>query len=217
MKNARSALTILLASALIGAALTFPQTARAHCDTMDGPVVVAAKAALEQKDVTPVLKWVKADAESEIKSAFAKTLAVRSKTPEARELADQFFFETLVRVHRAGEGAPFTGLKPAGTPLEPAIEEADRALESGSADKLVKLVTDHAAAGIRRRLAEAHEKKAHSEQNIKAGRDFVAAYVEYVHYVEGLHQTTQAISAHHGDAPEAASEAAHHPPTQHQH
>lgn len=217
MRNTKSALTILLASALFGAALTFPQTARAHCDTMDGPVAVAAKAALEQKDVTPVLKWVKPDAESEIKSVFAKTVAVRSKGPEARELADQYFFETLVRVHRAGEGAPFTGLKPAGTPLGSAIEEADLALESGFGDKLVKLVTDQAAAGIQRRLAEAREKKAHAGHDVKAGREFVAAYVEYVHYVEGLHQAAQAIGADHGDAAEAAPETANPQDTQHQH
>lgn len=190
--------------ALLGAATLLPRTAQAHCDTMDGPVVLTAKAALEKKDVTPVLKWVKKDAEAEIKSAFTKTLAVRAKGPEARELADQFFFETLVRVHRAGEGAPFTGLKPAGTDLGPALEEADKALESGSVDKVVKLVTDEAAAGIRRRFAEARDKKAHAEHNVDAGREFVAAYVEYVHYVEGLHQTAEGAGAHHAEGHEAA-------------
>jgi len=186
---------------------------------MDGPVVLAAKAALENKDVTPVLKWVRPEAEAEIKAAFTKTLAVRAKGPEARELADQFFFETLVRVHRAGEGAPFTGLKPAGTEMGPAIEEADKALESGSVDKVVKLVTDEAAAGIRRRFAETREKKAHADHNVEAGREFVAAYVEYVHYVEGLHQTAQAAGAHHEDGHEAApAKAEHHEPVpEHKH
>lgn len=95
---------------------------------MDGPVILAARAALEQKDITPVLKWVQKDDEGQIKAAFTRTLAVRAKGPEARDLADQFFFETLVRIHRAGEGAPYTGLKPAGTPVEPAIEAADKAI-----------------------------------------------------------------------------------------
>jgi len=189
-------LRTLTASAVIGAALMFPIKALAHCDTMDGPVVQAAKVALEKKEVTPVLKWVKQDGEAEVKAAFAKTLAARAKGPEARELADQFFFETLVRVHRAGEGAPFTGLKPAGTDLGPAIAEADKALETGSVDKVIKLVTEDAAAGIRRRFAEVQEKKQHAEHNVEAGREFVAAYVQYVHYVEALHQAAQGVARH---------------------
>ncbi len=197
----------------------FPQAAAAHCDTVDGPVVAAAKVALEQKDITPVLKWIKKDDEAQIKAAFAKTLTVRSQGPEARDLADQFFFETLVRVHRAGEGAPFTGLKPAGAPIEPPIAEADKALATGSVDKVVKLVTEEAAAGIRKRFAEAQEKKAHAEHNVDAGRAFVAAYVEYVHYVEGLHLAAQGAGAHHAEGHEAAAaNDAHHEPTaQHPH
>ena len=172
---------------------------------MDGPVVLAAKSALDHKDITPVLKWVKKENEAQIKAGFAKTLAVRAKGPEAGELADQFFFETLVRIHRAGEGAPFTGLKPAGTPLEPPIAEADKALESGSTDHVVKLVTDEAAAGIRKRFAEAKEKKTHAEHNVDAGREFVAAYVDYVHYVAGLHQAARVGSHHHEAGGEAQS------------
>jgi hypothetical protein len=205
VKSTKTKLIITLASVLSGAGFMFPQTARAHCDTMDGSVVLAAKAALQQKDVTPVLKWVKPEAESEIKSAFAKTLAVRTKGPEACELADQFFFETLVRVHRAGEGAPFAGLKAAGTKREPAIEEADKSLDTGSSDKLIKLLTDEAAAGIRRRFTVARQSKADAEHSVKAGRKFVAAYVEYVHYVEGMHQAAQGSVVHHSDAVEPGS------------
>jgi hypothetical protein len=83
-----------------------PQTANAHCDTLDGPVVAAALVALENGDVTPVLKWVTRENEPEIRAAFSRTLAVRGKGPEAKGLADMYFFETLVRLHRAGEGEP---------------------------------------------------------------------------------------------------------------
>ncbi len=208
-----------MASVLLGAGLLLPQRAFSHCDTMDGPVVLAAKAALAEKDITPILKWVKPDAEAEIKAAFAKTLTVRAQSKEAQELADQFFFETLVRIHRAGEGAPFTGLKPPGSELSPAIEEADKALESGSVDKVVKLVTEDAAAGIRKRFAAAREKKQHAEHNVQAGREFVAAYVEYVHYVEGLHQAAQGPGAHHAEGDETASASIAHtePAPQHKH
>lgn len=200
----------LLTGALVSTLGLLAPSAFAHCDTMDGPVVLTAKVALERKDVTAVLKWVKKDDEAQIKAAFARTLAVRTKGPEARELADQFFFETLVRIHRAGEGAVFTGLKPAGSDLGPAIEAADKALSRGSVDKVVKLVTEDAAAGIRRRFVEAHKKQAHAEHNVEAGREFVAAYVDYVHYIEALHQVAQVPSAHHESGNAAThSESAH--------
>src|SRR5574340_348706 len=99
----------------------------AHCDTLDGPVVATARASLEKGDVTPVLKWVRKEDEKEIQELFNKTLIVRKQGKEAKELADMYFFETLVRIHRAGEGAPYTGLKAAGT-VEPSVAAADKAL-----------------------------------------------------------------------------------------
>jgi len=187
-----------------------PLSARAHCDTMDGPVVKAAKLALGKGDVTPVLKWVGEDQEGEIRAAFQKTLAVRSKGTEAKELADQYFFETLVRIHRAGEGAPYTGLKPAGTPIDPSVAAADHALEAGSVDGLVnKVAHEEVADGIRKRFERAMETKKHADESVEAGREFVEAYIEFTHFVEGLHQMMAGGAAHHGDA-EAAGAAAHH-------
>ena len=82
-------------------------------------------------------------------TSFAKTLAVRKLNPEARELADLYFFETLVRIHRAGEGAPYTGLKPAGRDLGPAIPAADKAIETGALEPLLKLITSESTNGLR--------------------------------------------------------------------
>jgi hypothetical protein len=158
----------------------------AHCDALDGPVIKEAQLALEKGDVTPLLKWVDKEHENDIRNAFAQTLAVRTKGEDARELADRFFFETLVRVHRAGEGAPYTGLKPSGT-IAPAIAAADKALDAGSADELSTKIGNAVRDGIRKRFAEVAEKKKHADDDAEAGREFVEAYVEYVHFVEGIH------------------------------
>jgi hypothetical protein len=89
--------------------LVVPARVLAHCDSLDGPVVRAAQTALETRNPALVVIWVQEKDESEIRGAFERTLAVRALSSQAKELADRFFFETLVRVHRAGEGAPFTG------------------------------------------------------------------------------------------------------------
>ena len=190
------AIPILAAFAALG--MFGKGRAAAHCDTMDGPVVSTAKLALERGDVTAVLKWVQPDDEAEIRETFRKTLVVRAKGPDAQELADRYFFETLVRLHRAAEGAPYTGLKPAGT-VEPGVAAADEALEAGSADALVDELTRAVAAGIRRRFAEVAAARQDAEHTVDAGRRFVAAYIEFTHYVERLHAAAMGPAAAHAE------------------
>ncbi|MFO7915382.1 MAG: DUF6448 family protein [Candidatus Krumholzibacteriales bacterium] len=174
------------------------KSAFAHCDTLDGPVVQAAREALAKGDVTPLLKWVQADDEKEIRAAFQKTLAVRVKGTEAKELADMYFFETLVRIHRAGEGAPYTGLKP-GEAVDPAVALADNALESGSVDKLVDVLTKALSNGIRERFQHTSETRKHANDSVAAGREYVKAYVIFTHYVEGLHAMIKGGGGHHSE------------------
>lgn len=172
--------------------LAFSAKAMAHCDTLDGPVVQDAKRALEKRDVTPALKWVKKEAEPEIRAAFQTALSDRVS---AREAADMKFFETLVRLHRAGEGAPFSGLKPAGS-TDPAVARADRALESDSTDEMIARMTNDLSAGIKKRFDRAAELKKHKDESVEAGRAYVEAYVRYIHYVEHLHRAVSGGQAH---------------------
>jgi hypothetical protein len=172
---------------------------KAHCDSLDGPVVKAAEKALAAKDLNGVLIWVQKGDEQEIKNAFKKTLAVRKLSVEAKELADRFFFETVVRVHRAGEGAAYTGLKPAGYKINPAIVAADKALLDGNVEAVVKLVTDEVARGVRTHFEHAIKQKHFEKSDVEAGREFVKAYVEYIHCVEALH--AKATSGVHGHFP----------------
>ena len=196
---------LVLGFLVVAAAALAPAHALAHCDTLDGPVVADARRALAAGDVTPALKWVKSENEAAIREAFTRTLAVRSLGAEAQALADQFFFETLVRVHRAGEGAPFDGLKPAGS-VAPPIAMADRALEQGSVEGLVKPVLAHTEEGIRERFARALETRKRAGESVEAGRAYVAAYVEFVHYVEAVAAAVHGTAAH---GAETAAPAAH--------
>jgi hypothetical protein len=192
-------LTTLVFVTAAALTLAMPSVGWAHCDTLDGPVVSEARAALESGDVTPLLKWVRADDEGEIRSAFERTRSVRNLNPEARELADTYFFETLVRIHRAGEGAPFAGLKPAGN-VDPAVALADKALEAGSPEKLSAALANHLAEGVHERFERAAAAKEHAADSVEAGRAFVAAYVDFTHYVEALHQAAVGAVSHHEHA-----------------
>lgn len=188
-----------------GSLILLAGSALAHCDTASGPVIPEAKAALEKGDVTPILKWVKKDNEAEIRAAFAKAVTVRSKGPEARELADQYFLETLVRLHRAGEGAPYTGIKD--DPVEPIVALADKALADGSPDEMIKKMTGHIAHAIQEKFNKALEAKKNKDKSVEAGREYVEAYVIYMHYVEGIHTAVMSAGGHHAEA--GAGAAAH--------
>ena len=170
--------------------------ADAHCDTLDGPVVKTAERALAAGDVTPMLKWVSSDDEDIIREAFRHTLAVRKLGGEARDLADRYFFETLVRIHRAGEGAPYDGLKP-GSDVDPAVALADKAIASGSADKLTKVLSHALEEGIRRRYDRVLETRRHADDSVASGREFVAAYVDFTHFAEGVHGLVKDGAKHH--------------------
>lgn len=185
---------------LLALALLVPQRVSAHCDGMDGPVVKAAQQALATGNVNLVLFWIQGKDVPEVRKAFAKTQAVRKLNPEARELADLYFFETVVRIHRAGEGEPYAGLQPAGRDLGPAIPAADKAIGTGSVDQLVTLITSESANGIRERFQKVTAAKKFSAEDVNAGRGYVKAYVEFVHYVEGLHESVQGGGDEHSES-----------------
>lgn len=166
-----------------------------HCDSLDGPVVAAARAALAAGDVDLILPYVHRDGEEEVRDAFDRAIKVRALGPEADEVADRWFFETTVRVHRAGEGAPFTGLKPAGLDVGPVIPVAEEALESGSPDALVDLLTAAVRAQVEARLRHALALEAHAEESVAAARAYVEAMLGLQVWAHALHQ--QVMTAPH--------------------
>ena len=182
---------------VFGVTLLTPARVLAHCDALDGPVVKAAQKALDTRNPAFALIWVQANDEPEIRSVFEQTLAVRALGPQARELADRFFFETVVRVHRAGEGAPFTGLKPAGRDLGPAIPAADMAIKEGSVEPVVKLLTGAMQQRLREHFREVVSTKAFNASDMSAGRAHVKAYVEFIHYVERVYEALATVTDGH--------------------
>ncbi|WP_448809736.1 DUF6448 family protein [Agromyces bauzanensis] len=174
-----------LAAAAVVLALAVPRPARAHCDTMDGPTVADGRRALETGNVNHARKWVDEHHEAELIRAFELAARVRGLGEDARELADQYFLETLVRLHRAGEGEPYEGIKPSGTPIEDAVAAADRCVATGSMAPLEGMFTEEELAELRERFDRVLATKEFDVDDVAAGRAFIAAYVGFFHFAEG--------------------------------
>ena len=196
-------LKLVAAAAALWLATAVPSPAQAHCDGVDGPVVTAARQALETGDPNLALIWVPPADEPAVRAAFAESLAVRRLGPQARQMADRSFFETVVRLHRAAEGAPYSGLQPAGRDLGPAIPLADAAVTSGSDAEVTALLADAVTHGVRERLAALRQKRGFARSDLAAGRAYVADYVAFIHYVEAIHTAAAASNRGHYSEPAA--------------
>lgn len=146
-----------------------------HCDSLDGPVVTAAREALASEDAELALAYVPADGEDEVRAAYDLATKARVQGPEAREVADRYFFETVVRVHRAGEGAAFTGLKPAGLDVGPVIPIAERAIEHGSPHELTEFLVGTLHDEIGARFGAITSEQRTRRESLAAARRYVDA------------------------------------------
>ncbi len=157
----------------------------AHCDTMDGPLIADARKAIGQNNVNYVLKWVRAADEKEIKDAFELTMKVRGLSPEAKELSEKYFFETVVRIHRTGEGVPYTGVKPSGTPIDKKILAADKSIEAGNLTPLKGMVSESDMTELTARFNKVMLLKNFDVNDVATGREYIEAYVRFFKFAEG--------------------------------
>ena len=180
------------------------QVAYSHCDSLDGPVAKAVEKALSSGNVFPVLAYAPATAEAELRVSFDQARSVRTIGSDARLLADRSFLETAVRLHRAGEGAPFTGIKPAGMGYGPVIPAAERAVETGDLSTLKSVLVEALERALQERLAHVREtqkatKEPRSATEVPAARERISAELGFITYAESLHQAVLANVAEHAD------------------
>ncbi|MGE5432764.1 MAG: DUF6448 family protein [Syntrophomonadaceae bacterium] len=164
-----------------------PVNVNGHCDGIKGPVVTSAKKALETGNVNYALIWVSRDNEEAIKTLFNKALEVRKLNQNARELADMYFFETLVRLHRNGEGEPYNGLKMSDKDVPAVIHAADMAIETGKQDELLQFFKKNQdKKAVANKLKDVLSKKEFDINNLADGRSYVKSYTEFIHYAAEL-------------------------------
>jgi len=167
-----------------------------HCDTRDGPVVKAAIKALETGNLNHVLIWIPKESEKELQRVFEKTLRARKAGKDAQDAADDWFFETAIRLHRAGEGAPYTGMKPAGLDEGPVVRKAEKAIETGNPNETIDFIVKTVEEDLHRRFSHVMEKKKFDVNDVAAGREFIAAFIGWVVYSHHLYMNIKGGGGH---------------------
>lgn len=158
-----------------------------HCDTRDGPVAKAVRKALEAENVNYILIWIPESSENELKKVFEKALKARKLGGAAKDIADDWVLETAVRLHRAGEGAPYTGVKPAGLDEGPVVPKAEKAIDTGDPKEVIHFINLTIEEELQRRFKLVYSKKNFNEDDVAAGREYVHAFIGFVVYSHHLY------------------------------
>jgi hypothetical protein len=147
---------------------------------MDGPVVSACKMALDTGNVNYALPFVPKKAEEELSLAFEKTVKARKLGVDAAEVADLWFFETAVRLHREGEGASFTGLKPAGLDWGPVVPLAEKDIENEDPTDTIEFLKRMVEEKMLEKFEAVISKKDYQSDDVDAAREYIEAMLNFV-------------------------------------
>ena len=146
-----------------------------------------------------MLPFVPEQGEQDVRAAFTAVMPVRALGEQAQLVADRLFFETVVRIHRAGDDAPYTGLKPAGTPVGPVILIAEEAVATGSAERLVSYLTGVLQDELTKRLGKVAELAVDKDRSVADARRYVEAMLGFEVYSHSVLKALQSHDAHHGE------------------
>ena len=190
---------LILGLVAAGIFLLAPVTADAHCDTMDGPAVKDAIRAMDTGNVNYALKWVQPKYEAEVSRAFRMSMKVKDINADTKNLAEQYFFEILLRDHRAGEGVAFDGVKPHGWPVDERVKAADQSIALGNLEPLKGLVEPDKWPELQRRFQKVMSLKDFDVNRVEEGREYIEAYVQFFKFAEGEdehHESHEHVELH---------------------
>ncbi len=192
---------LVLVAAVILAALAVATPSQAHCDSEAGPVAIAARQALDTGQVKYILAYVQPGAEAELTAAFKQARDVRKQGGAARDLAERYFVETAIRLHRAGEGAAYTGVTD--EPVPPAILAADKAMQTGQLKEVNALLNEAVQHGLQEKYEAVVAARAQAAKlnTVAAQRERAEAELIFEKYVYELYTAASAAQPHAEGAP----------------
>ena len=155
-------------------------------DITKGLVMDAAKMALDTGNVNYVLIWVPEASENKLKNLFDKTVCEHRDRKDVQDIALDWYFETVSRLHRSRKRVLYTFMKPDGLDESQIFQKVERAIEIGDVEELIGDIPYTKEGDLRQRFRHVMDKRNYDVNNIAAGRAYVSAFIDFIIYVHNL-------------------------------
>jgi hypothetical protein len=155
-------------------------------DEMQGPVVKAAKMALETGNVNYILIWLPEESENTLKNLLEKTCCTRSSRMNMKNRAYDWYFEMVNRFFNIGRPRDNLTIR-GGLAEKPLDLKVDKAIESGNFEEIRDIIPVTHEADAKQRFLHVMNMRNYPVNNIAEGRAYVSAFFDFNRYMHDLY------------------------------
>lgn len=146
----------------------------------NGPVMRAAKMALETGNVDYILIWVPEESANTLKNLLEKTCCERTTRRKARNHSVEWYMQTINRLHSEYFRPHDLNISTKTAEERRTILQVEKACETGNFDEIATVMQVTSDEEIRRRFNEVLDKSDYDVDNIAAGRAYVSAFTDFI-------------------------------------
>jgi hypothetical protein len=152
----------------------------------DGPVISAAKRALETGNAHYILIWIPEESENTVKNLLEKAYCERYTQKNAYNHIVDWYFETINHLHSVHYGPYNLTISTKAPEEKTIIFLVERTCESGNFEEITTVIQDTPSGEMRQRFNDVMKKRNYGVENIAAGRVYVSAFTDFIAFVNNL-------------------------------
>jgi hypothetical protein len=152
----------------------------------NGPVMRAAKMALETGNADHILIWVPEESENTLKNLLEKTCCERTTQRKARNHSIEWYLQTINRLHSEYYRPHDLNISTKTPEERKTILLVERACETGNFDEIATVMQITSDEEIRQRFNDVLNKSNYDMDNIAAGRAYVSAFTDFIACINSL-------------------------------
>lgn len=149
----------------------------------NGPVMSAAKKALETGKAHHILIWIPEASENTLKNLLEKACCERRIQTDGYDHIIDWYFATVRRFHSVGYGPRNLNISLKTLEEKTIISLVERACESGNFEEIAMVIPDIPAGELRQQFNDVMKKRNYDVENIAAGRVYVSEFTDFIAFV----------------------------------